>query len=211
MDSIAAEEEPKAGTRGRPTVKEKQFELRENMILDVANELLLSKGATLITLEDVITRVGISKPTFYLHFRSKEDLFAALMIRTTREATEKIREFSETLPPGEALKRMIEWTVDQRFSLGGTCYYDMTGLVSLNCHESVLAAKEDLYSILRELIHRAQEEGTALQGIPSDLLTQILMSIIKDFTYDESIAAGVLTLEAMKAGICRLILASESR
>ena len=47
-------------------------------ILDAARRLVLSAGARKLSLSDVATLAGVSRPTIYRYFVSKEDLIDAL-------------------------------------------------------------------------------------------------------------------------------------
>jgi len=66
----------------RPTtrsLKERQREEREALILEAAYGVLLEKGYYEASIDEIAARVGISKGTVYLHFASKEDLVGALL------------------------------------------------------------------------------------------------------------------------------------
>jgi AcrR family transcriptional regulator len=54
-----------------------QADLAER-ILDAARQLMLSMGARRLSLSDVATLAGVSRPTIYRYFASKEDLIDAL-------------------------------------------------------------------------------------------------------------------------------------
>src|SRR5215831_14564033 len=68
-------------TTGQPSLKERQRQEREQLILQAADELLLERGYHETSIDDIAARVGISKGTVYLHFASKEDLVVALFER----------------------------------------------------------------------------------------------------------------------------------
>jgi AcrR family transcriptional regulator len=53
-------------------------------ILDAAGRLLLSVGARKLSLSDVATLAGVSRPTIYRYFVSKEDLIDSLGARIRR-------------------------------------------------------------------------------------------------------------------------------
>ncbi len=53
-------------------------------ILDAAGRLLLSVGARKLSLSDVATVAGVSRPTIYRYFASKEDLIDALGAQVRR-------------------------------------------------------------------------------------------------------------------------------
>ena len=54
---------------------------REARILDAAGELLLSYGYRKVTIDDVARRAGVGKGTVYLHWASKLELFATVLVR----------------------------------------------------------------------------------------------------------------------------------
>jgi AcrR family transcriptional regulator len=56
-------------------------QVRAERILDVAGELLLRLGYRRVTIEDVADRAGIGKGTVYLHWRTREALFFAVIER----------------------------------------------------------------------------------------------------------------------------------
>ncbi len=63
---------------------------RADRILDAAGELLLRLGYRKVTVEDVARRAGIGKGTIYLHWRTKDLLFEAVLMRESIELTEEI-------------------------------------------------------------------------------------------------------------------------
>src|SRR5207302_10908597 len=63
------------------SLKEKQRQEREALILQVAEEVLMEKGYHEMSIDEIATRVGIAKGTVYLHFSSKEDLVVAIFER----------------------------------------------------------------------------------------------------------------------------------
>ncbi len=63
------------------SLKEKQRQERENLIFQVAEEVLLEKGYYETSMDEIAARVGIAKGTLYLHFARKEDLVFALLER----------------------------------------------------------------------------------------------------------------------------------
>lgn len=58
-----------------------QVEERADRILDAAAELLLRHGFRKVTVDDIAARARIGKGTVYLHWRTKRELFEALLLR----------------------------------------------------------------------------------------------------------------------------------
>jgi TetR/AcrR family fatty acid metabolism transcriptional regulator len=79
-------------TTGIRSLKERQRQEREELILQSAQALLLEKGYHEMAMEEIAARVGISKGTVYLHFPSKEDLVFALLLRSMHQFLDSIKE-----------------------------------------------------------------------------------------------------------------------
>ena len=63
------------------SLKEKQRQEREELILKAAEDMLAEKGYHETSMDEIAVRVGIAKGTVYLHFPSKEDLVMAIFER----------------------------------------------------------------------------------------------------------------------------------
>ncbi|KZB87811.1 TetR/AcrR family transcriptional regulator [Amycolatopsis regifaucium] len=63
---------------------------RADRILDAAGVLLTRLGYRKVTIEDIANQAGIGKGTIYLHWRAKEDLFQALLLRESVRAAEAL-------------------------------------------------------------------------------------------------------------------------
>jgi TetR/AcrR family transcriptional regulator, fatty acid metabolism regulator protein len=91
------------------SLKERQRQEREQLILRAAEELLLEKGYHETSMEEIAARVGISKGTVYLHFASKEDLVFALLQRGLRAFLSALDETLDLpLPPREKLEALLQ-------------------------------------------------------------------------------------------------------
>lgn len=63
------------------TAPDDPFAARADRILDAAGELLLRHGYRKVTIEDIARRARIGKGTVYLHWRTKDEVFVALLAR----------------------------------------------------------------------------------------------------------------------------------
>ncbi|SEP43522.1 TetR/AcrR family transcriptional regulator [Amycolatopsis saalfeldensis] len=75
---------------------------RADRILDAASELLVRWGSRKVTIDDVARRAGIGKGTVYLHWRTKDVLFGALLTRAAADLLDRIATRLRT-DPGEAV------------------------------------------------------------------------------------------------------------
>ena len=61
--------------------KEREKEQRREEILDAAQRLFFEKGLTTATMDEIAETAELSKGTLYLYYKSKEDLYLAVMMR----------------------------------------------------------------------------------------------------------------------------------
>lgn len=70
-------------------VKKPEVRIRE--ILDVAGALFLEKGYVQTTIEDIACAMSVAKGMVYHYFRSKDDIFEAVLEREVQEFAEDVR------------------------------------------------------------------------------------------------------------------------
>ncbi|MFC4531261.1 TetR/AcrR family transcriptional regulator [Sphaerisporangium dianthi] len=75
-------------------------ERRAHRILDTAAELILRWGYDKTTIDDIARTAGVAKGTIYLHWKSREALFAALLRRDRVAMLEQVREGLAGEPAG---------------------------------------------------------------------------------------------------------------
>jgi AcrR family transcriptional regulator len=70
---------PQGRSRGRPPAFEGEAVQTRRALLDAAAQLIAERGYRGTTVSDIVERSGLSKGTFYWHFKSKEDLLLAVL------------------------------------------------------------------------------------------------------------------------------------
>jgi len=79
-------------------------------MLDAAGELLLAHGYRRVTVDDVARRAGVGKGTVYLHFASKLDLFAGVLLRDSAGITRDLLHALRADPRDAALDATMRTT-----------------------------------------------------------------------------------------------------
>ena len=79
-------------------------EQRAERILDAAAELMLRWGYNKTTIDDIVRFAGVPKGTIYLHWKTREDLFLALMRREYVRLVEDIQQRIASDPEGGTLQ-----------------------------------------------------------------------------------------------------------
>ena len=83
-------------------------EARAQRILDAASTLILHDGYDKITIEDIARKAGVGKGTLYLHWNSREALFAALLLREKVAMAEDIKQRIAGDPAGASLHGLLK-------------------------------------------------------------------------------------------------------
>ncbi|MFC9863613.1 MULTISPECIES: TetR/AcrR family transcriptional regulator [unclassified Streptomyces] len=71
-------------------------------------ELVLERGFSTLTVEDITERADIGRATFYSHFRDKEDLFARVTGNLLDDLAERLRPVMTDSPVGFTGKPVLE-------------------------------------------------------------------------------------------------------
>jgi AcrR family transcriptional regulator len=88
-----------------------------DLIFDAAVEVFAEYGFERAKVDDIAMKAGIAKGTIYYHFKSKEELFVALMNEGLEKMLDHARtEMEQAGPPQEQLRRMLAAQV--RFLIG---------------------------------------------------------------------------------------------
>jgi AcrR family transcriptional regulator len=87
----------------------KPAETRRDELMNAAERLFLSDGVGATTIEQITSRAGVAKGTFYLYFSSKEDVLAALADRFATQLLHKIKTAVAKEPAGHWRGKLQTW------------------------------------------------------------------------------------------------------
>jgi AcrR family transcriptional regulator len=87
---------------------ETKRQARAHRILDAAAGLILRWGYNKTTIDDVARQAGVAKGTIYLHWKTREDLFAALMRRERLALAEDFKLRLEQDPTSATLQGLLK-------------------------------------------------------------------------------------------------------
>ncbi len=85
-------------------------EERAQRILDAASTLIQRWGYQKTTLDDISKEAGVAKATIYLHWKTREELFAALIRREKILMTEEIKQHIAADPQGATMRGMFKYS-----------------------------------------------------------------------------------------------------
>ena len=162
----------------------KEFTVRRNEILDVAQRLVYTKGYEQMTIQDVLDGLQISKGAFYHYFRSKQDLLDAMTGHMIEEGMNLILPIIQDpeLNALEKLQRYFDtvarWKNAQRTYLLGIMrvwYADHNAIVR---QKMTAAAIQRISPLFTQIIHQGMRECLFAPNYP-DQVSEVVMSLLQ--------------------------------
>lgn len=77
--------------------------------MDAAEQLFLARGIAATSVDAIVAGADVAKGTFYLHFRSKEHLLAALQQRFIDDVRGELQAALDKCPAGDWRARLRAW------------------------------------------------------------------------------------------------------
>lgn len=194
----------------QPSLKERQRNEREQLILQAANELLLDCGYHDTSIDDIAARVGISKGTVYQHFGSKEEIVAALFRRGMRKSLDTLDTiFSSGGTPREKLEsviRQIYGSMDrQHFRLMGTLFSSPEFHKHMEERRRILG---ELWAEPRRRVAALLEEGKASgefdRDIPTSVMVSLFWSLLSPYAYRQLLVEQQLPANVVADYVSRI-------
>lgn len=174
-----------------PSFKERTRQYREDEILQHALNLIRINPTNDLKLDDLADAVGISKPTLYQHFASKDDLVAHIMLM----AYDRFEQYMYTipnLPPLEQLQSALRWLLRERYTTG--CSLSGAGgdvfARIAQTHPGVIKRRQIIGASLHAIIEAARTGGQIDPFVPPEYVRGMLFSMMS-----LPMIAGVMPLE----------------
>lgn len=117
-DSRSASAVPPCPAAAKPVRAETRSERKRRCILEAARALFSDNGYAATSIDMVVERAGVSKPTVYGHFKSKDELFAAVVRAQAEDFTSHTCEVL-TLPAEQGIRAVGQMYLDMVTGAGG--------------------------------------------------------------------------------------------
>ncbi len=75
--------------------KEREFKRREEEILETAHQLLCNMEPQKMTMELIAEKAEIGRGTLYKHFKSKDEIYAHLMLRRRKKFIQRLKDINQ--------------------------------------------------------------------------------------------------------------------
>ena len=155
----------------------KEGEIRRREILDVAQELFITKGYDQTSVNDILKIVDIAKGTFYYYFASKEEVLEAIILDIVEEGARRAERIvkDQSIP---LLNRIMMAIMAQAPEFEGS------DEIKEELHKVENAKLERLYlkmmlkrmtPVLQEPVRECLEQGIVHTEYPTECIETILL------------------------------------
>jgi AcrR family transcriptional regulator len=149
-------------------------------LLDAVGRAVADKGYSGATIDDIVRAAGVSKMTFYQHFRDKEDCFVAAYEAAGEELFERVRA-ANTRPEGwlertaAGIRAYLTWLAgDPALARAFLIEVAAAGPRAAECRERV----RDRYAeLMRELQDEARADIPSLPRLPAEIFHALVAAV----------------------------------
>lgn len=164
---------------------EETYQARRNQILDAARRLVYSKGYEQMTIQDILTDLGISKGAFYHYFDSKGAVLEALIERMVTEEVVPLIHPIVTDPRLSAIEKLeryfdagLRWKSTQKSLMLAILRIWLADENAIVRQKMFLSTVRQVTPLLSEIIRQGVQEGAFNTPYP-DQVSQVVIYILQ--------------------------------
>jgi AcrR family transcriptional regulator len=164
----------------KESFKERQRRQREQEIIVEAGRMIRQFGLTALNMDSLAEVVGVSKPTLYQHFKSKEDLIARILLDGIEDLEQYLLSTTQN-PPMERLTNTLRMLLEKRYGSHGLAMGVSSELVfsALHSHEDVIAAKKRVRTLIDSVVEEGKASGDIDPTIPTPLVSCMIFTLMR--------------------------------
>jgi len=159
-------------------------EVRAQRILDAASTLILRYGYHKTTIDDIAREAEVGKGTLYLHWKTREALFAALILREKVVMAEDIKQRLACDPAGASLRGLLKHAalaLLHRPLLKAVLLRDTEVFGKLVQHEQSSATSTEVLAGFTTYLEVLREQGLVRTDLSLQTLAALFSSIFTGF------------------------------
>jgi TetR/AcrR family transcriptional regulator len=164
--------------------KERELQFRLNLILDAAEEVFAETSFGGASVEEIAQRAEISVGTLYNLFRSKEDVYRAVVSRAQSTFFDHVEErVAQARGPLDKVHAVVSYHFEHfhRYSRQFRLYVSATNgfqwELRTKLADEALQRQADFHRRLADIAQQGMDEGVFKRGVSADLLATYILGI----------------------------------
>jgi AcrR family transcriptional regulator len=151
-------------------------------LFDAAVSLISQQELHATTVEQIVELAGVAKGTVYYHFKSKNELFQALLIEgLTRLADACRKESQGASSPTEALAGVVRAELENIVKYEAFARLMMSQLWradSLWSEDAIRVLHEEIFGVIREALEKGQAAGEFRTGFDARMAAPVIFGMV---------------------------------
>ena len=183
----------------RVSLRKKHALMTRQAIYNAGTSLIARKGYYRVTIDDICDKAGVSRGTFYSHFKSKDAI-----------VLEQFLELDAYYTGTVAREMQSKWTAEDKllaFTRGLVSYLLKMGVSGIKVAyqsqigaergESSQVASEErsLYTLIKAVVVQGQKKGEIRNDMTADELTRTVIRTMRGVIFDWCLTNGGFDLE----------------
>ncbi len=166
---------------GRPLpTRERQRRATRDLIFEAAVREISEAGLVRARIEQIARRAGVTRPTFYAHFPTKEDVLLELQARTEQSTLDALRARLGAEDGGNPVHQLVDAVFDLLESADAVLRREAFGLMVREPNDAQWPDNE-LFEFVRTRLDDARARGDLGDGVDAAELTRIVMTALFGF------------------------------
>jgi len=167
----------------KQVVKSKKHQL----LIDTAHDLFLRYGINRVTVEEICETAGVSKMTFYKHFKNKLDLALFILNNIFEEAIDRYKRImDQDVPYSEKAKEIIKLKLESTEEISKEMLKDFYDRSIPEVAELIQKTTQESFKLLLDDMITAQKKGEIRQNINPHFIIYMI-SRMQEMAVDEKL------------------------
>ena len=151
-------------------------------LFDAAAALIGEQGLHATTVDQIVERAGVAKGTVYYHFKSKDELFQALLVEGLKRLADALRaEADSAASPSAALAGIV------RAELANILRYEAFARLmmsqvwradSLWGEEALRMLRDDIFAAIRLVIETGRSAGDFRADLDAEMAARVIFGMV---------------------------------
>ena len=163
--------------------RKEQAKITKKNLYEAAISLIESKGYENVSIEDITNKANTAKGTFYLYFKSKQDLLfhtIHLYDEIAEKSYEKVKQF-ETFE--EQLIAYLQYANGDIMKIGEKILNALLGHNLTEQEKFLTVEKRAIYRVLKKIIEKGYDTGELSKAYSIDFFIEAIVIFIQGLDY----------------------------
>ena len=197
----------------KPNRKKEQGAQTRKKIYESADRLFIQYGVHEVSVDAIVEAAGVSKGTFYIHFKSKDALIASFVSGYASRLDMDYKSFLDSLPAdlpaSVVLLAMVEKIAAIMADIVGYDRMNMLYRLQLTRDidlEAINGYGRKLYQMFGDILEQGIRKGEFQSSLSLDILSRHFVMAIRGLCYEWCIRYPNFDLKEQAVEHCRLLI-----